>query len=180
MKYLYNGKSFADIDSLRQYMWAKEHVALSANVSDEFLAEYGVQAVEDFVGIEPNVDLLRQRKLVELTENFNRMRNNPGIYVNSSLGFRADSNVVALTDVEGLIHILTGEPEETTVQFRDYDNEFRTLNIRQLQILAKEISMLATIYYQQKWMKQTELYTSQTVDELEQVNLNFADTYPLA
>lgn len=93
-------------------------------------------------------------------------------YIDSSLGFRADADQTAYRDIDGLINILSGNPE-TKIQFCDYDNLMQELNLSQLQLLQKEVAQNGTYLYQQKWAYRDLIESSETEEDLNDITFDF-------
>lgn len=93
-------------------------------------------------------------------------------FIDSSLGFRADADETAYRDVDGLVVLLSDQPEQT-VSFCDYDNLMQTLNLEQLKTLQKEIARNGTYLYEQKWALREAVESAESVEELDEVTIAF-------
>ena len=95
--------------------------------------------------------------------------------VTSSLGFVADSDVRAVTDVSGLITVAEATPSEsrTTVAFMDHNNEAHMLSLDQLKTLQLEIIQNGQSAYQQKWQIRTAIEEAADKDALDAIEIKF-------
>lgn len=95
-------------------------------------------------------------------------------YIDSSLGFRADADETAYRDVDGLIVLLSDQPDQT-VSFCDYDNLMQSLMLEQLRVLQKEIARNGTYLYQQKWALRESIESAESAEELDGIVIAFAN-----
>lgn len=95
--------------------------------------------------------------------------------VTSSLGFVADSDVRAVTDVSGLITVAEATPEEarSTVAFMDHENVPHMLTLEQLKTLQLEIIQNGQSAYQQKWTFRTAIESAEDAETLNAVEIKF-------
>ena len=93
-------------------------------------------------------------------------------FIDSSLGFRADADETAYRDVDGLLVLLSDQPEQT-VSFCDYDNLMQPLTLEQLRVLQKEIARNGTYLYEQKWALREAVESAESVEELDGVTIAF-------
>lgn len=119
---------------------------------------------------EETLESKRAGKYELLTILFNSASENA--YIDSSLGFRADANETAYRDVDGLIVLLSDTPEKK-ISFCDYDNLMQTLTLDELKTLQKEIAQNGTYLYQQKWEFRNAIESSESVEDLDKININF-------
>ena len=126
---------------------------------------YEVQAIP-----EPTVEELREAKLTTLNVAFERVRGTA--WVKSSLGFKADANDTANTNVDCLIKRMTARNEATTM-FCDYDNVYRLVTLENLQTLQLEIIQNGQALYAQKWAIRDAINAAKTAEEIEAVNIGF-------
>lgn len=118
----------------------------------------------------PSLEDLREAKLTQLKTAFKTIRDTA--WVMSSLGFKADANDTANTDVEGLIKRMTalGETETT---FCDFGNIERNVTLEGLHTLQLEIIMNGQYLYKQKWDIRDAIKATKTEDELEAIEIKF-------
>ena len=113
----------------------------------------------------------KQKAKLELL-NYHFEQASENAFIDSSLGFRADADSIAYRDIDGLINILSGNPE-TKIQFCDYDNLMQELNLSQLQLLQKEVAQNGTYLYQQKWAYREAIENSENEEELNKIIFEF-------
>lgn len=89
------------------------------------------------------------------------------MYVISSLGFRANADRRSLQNVENLIRL----GQETV--FKDYDNQFHSVSIQDLETLLMEISANGSNLYNQKFQMQFAVMNLTTEQELENFEIQF-------
>lgn len=95
--------------------------------------------------------------------------------VTSSLGFVADSDVRAVTDVSGLITVAESTPEESrsAVAFMDANNDAHMLTLDQLKTLQLEIIQNGQSAYQQKWTLRTAIENAEDTEALDEIEIKF-------
>lgn len=95
--------------------------------------------------------------------------------VTSSLGFVADSDVRAVTDVSGLITVAESTPEESrsAVAFMDANNDAHMLTLDQLKTLQLEIIQNGQSAYQQKWTLRTAIENAEDAEALDEIEIKF-------
>lgn len=122
----------------------------------------------------PTLDQLKIEKLVQLEEAYLKWRN-ADAYLVSSLGFPADSDERANTDVNAIIDELEEKPEEArgTTIFRGYDNKFYPLTLGQLQTLKYEIGRNGRYSYKQKWAYEDAIKNATSKEELDAIEIVF-------
>ena len=111
----------------------------------------------------------KQDKLAELSMIANKFEQNKcdSMFVVSSLGYRVNADRRSLQNVENLIRI----GQETI--FKDYDNQFRSVTIQDLETLALEISINGSNLYNQKFRMQNAVLNASTKEELENFEIEF-------
>ena len=119
---------------------------------------------------EETLESRRAAKLGMLSQQFEQA--SARAFIDSSLGFRADADETAYRDVDGLLVLLSDQPEQT-VSFCDYDNLMQTLNLEQLKTLQKEIARNGTYLYEQKWALREAVESAESVEELDEVTIAF-------
>ena len=93
------------------------------------------------------------------------------MYITSSVGgyrFNADSR--SQTNLRGLISVLD---DVKSVAYKDYDNEFQSLNKEQMQIIFSECILNGQNLYKQKWDYAEKIKTCETIEELNSIEFNF-------
>lgn len=126
---------------------------------------YEVQAIPA-----PTIKELRTAKLDALNSAFATVESDA--WVQSSLGFKADANTTANTNIDGLIKSMTATGSETTL-FCDYDNVFRAVTLDNLKTLQLEVIQNGQSLYAQKWAFREAINAAQSEEELEAVVIAF-------
>ena len=97
----------------------------------------------------------KQNKLDELETAFDSYRESKNTYINSSLGFKANANITAYNNVDGLIsqieYGLVETDENDKLSFMDFDNKMRSLSLEDLKVLKAEIAQNGSRAYAVKW-----------------------------
>lgn len=137
-------------------------------------AEDGTRRFQIVAVPEPTLEEVQSYKLGELERAFLQWYEKDAV-VTSSLGFVADSDVRAVTDVEGLITVSEATPEEsrTTVAFMDHENVPHMLDLDQLKTLHLEIIQNGQAAYQQKWTMRNAIESAETADAVRAVEIMF-------
>lgn len=177
-QYKYNNETFNSTYQLRRAIWENEKIAYGNYVSqedfdnDENLKEKVV--VIELPDPEPSLEDLKKQKLQVLEQKFLQWYEQDAV-VTSSLGFVADSDVRAVTDVSGLITVAEVTPAEsrTTVAFMDHVNQLHMLNLDQLKILQLEIIQNGQAAYQRKWELRTAIESAKDKEALEAIEIFF-------
>lgn len=89
------------------------------------------------------------------------------MYVTSSLGFRANADRRSLQNVENLIRL----GQETV--FKDYDNQFHSVTVQDLETLLMEISANGSNLYNQKFQMQFAVMNFTTLEQIENFEIQF-------
>ena len=112
----------------------------------------------------------KQDKLQEISNYANRFEHNKcdEMFVTSSLGFRVNADRRSLQNVENLIRI-----GQSTV-FKDYDNQFHSVTVQDLETLAMEISVNGSDLYNQKFQMQFAVMNFTTEQKLENFEIQFS------
>ena len=170
ISYLYKGKKFFSEKDLRKELLKQDRKIISqapsVNVAD-FWVKHGVTIVEE----QEPFELMKERKAFAIKRAFLDWRNNKATLV-SSLGFKADSNERANTDVSGLL-IAYEKDQDDLITFRDADNEFHALTYSQVKTLQKEIIENGNFAYEQKWALDDQVEKATTNRELEDIVVTF-------
>ena len=119
---------------------------------------------------EKPLEELRKEKLAALNSAFASVES--GAWVMSSLGFKADANTTANTNIEGLIKSMSALGQETVI-FCDYDNVYREVTLEGLQTLQLEVIRNGQSLYAQKWAFRNAINAAQTKEELDAVVVEF-------
>ncbi len=119
---------------------------------------------------EKPLEVLRKEKLSGLNAAFASVES--GAWVMSSLGFKADANTTANTNIEGLIKSMSALGHETVI-FCDYDNVYREVTLGGLQTLQLEVIQNGQSLYAQKWAFRNAINAAQTKEELDAVQVEF-------
>ena len=169
-KYFYKGKEYISEQMVRDAIMKIEKKVFSAspnnNVS-EFWAKFGVTYIEE----QEPIETFKKRKSFAIKRAFLDWRNNKATLI-SSLGFKADSNERANTDVSGLL-VACEDNQDVLITFRDADNEFHALTYAQMKVLQKEIIENGNHAYAQKWMLDAQVESATTKEELDAVVVKF-------
>ena len=116
-----------------------------------------------------SLEELKNEKQQEISNYANRFEQNKcdEMFITSSLGFRANADRRSLQNVENLIRI-----GQSTV-FKDYDNQFHSITVQDLETLAMEISVNGSNLYSQKFQMQMAVMNFTTIQELENFEISF-------
>lgn len=127
---------------------------------------------------EAPISELIEAKLQALESAFLDYRTAKTTFVQSSLGFKANSNATAYMDVDGLIGILEAQKEggatDPTVTFMDFENSPHELTIENLKTLKNEISANGTRAYGVKWALRDKINAAKSADELDAIVIDFS------
>ena len=173
--YLYQGQEYPCEYLVRKAILQIENKAFGEEPQEgkvEFWEKLGVTYTEEEVEIP--LETLKDRKLLDLEYAFLQWYEKDAV-VTSSLGFVADSDVRAVTDVSGLITVSESTPVEsrTSVAFMDHDNQPHMLSIEQLKTLQLEIIQNGQAAYQQKWTLRTAIESAENQEALEAIEIKF-------
>jgi hypothetical protein len=173
VKYIYNGKEYRSEKVLRQAIFEKTRKAFGKVVD---WSKFGVEVVE-VVPSAPSLDVLKSQKMVELEERFADYRQSKDTFIESSLGFRANANIVAFDNVSGLVAQLQYRQENgeanPTIGFMTFDDELVTLSLADLKKLQVEISENGSKAYAQKWAIRTAIENAKNEEELNAIDIVF-------
>lgn len=178
-KYAYDGKTYTSAWVVKMAIQEKENKRFGAEPSgtleekQTFWTKYGVTYTEE-PDPEPTLEEVKTAKLNELERAFLQWYEQDAT-VTSSLGFVADSDVRAVTDVSGLITVATAEEPETreAVAFMDHNNEPHMLTLEQLETLQLEIIQNGQSAYQQKWQIRSTIEDAQDKETVEAIEVKF-------
>lgn len=169
-QYEYNGIAYASEQDVRKALFESKKIALGKTPSEnvaEFWAKYGVIYTEE----QEPVEFFKQQKSLVIKQAFLDWRNNQATLI-SSLGFKADSNERAKSDVDGLIDLCENKKVES-VTFRDADNSFHELMLSELMTLKLEIIENGNHAYAQKWALDAQVESATTKEELDAIVVKF-------
>lgn len=155
-----------------KFGWIPYSVADGDNV-DTYC--YKIWAIKDTLEIQEYVEHvktleeIKQELLQKISFESDKFENNKcdSMYITSSLGFRVNADRRSLQNVENLIRI----GQETI--FKDYDNQFRSVTVQDLETLALEISINGSNLYNQKFRMQNFVLNAETVEDLENFVIQF-------
>jgi hypothetical protein len=136
---------------------------------------YKIWAIKDTLEIQEYVEHvktleeIKQELLQKISFESDKFENNKcdSMYITSSLGFRVNADRRSLQNVENLIRI----GQETI--FKDYDNQFRSVTVQDLETLALEISINGSNLYNQKFRMQNFVLNAETAEDLENFVIQF-------
>ena len=173
-RYLYNDKKYTSLWSLRQAIWKTEHKAYGNPIDQQEWDATGIKVtVEEYDPLdEMDLEQLRARCLNLLESQFTAYRNASTTYINSSLGFKANANVTAYNNVDGILlqaQMGAGTLSEGKVAFMDFDNQVQMLDEEQLKTLKLEISENGSRAYGLKWQYRTQIQEAITNAQLKEL-----------
>ena len=168
-RYEYQGLHFASERDLRKHLYETKRIALGKTHENavEFWFKYGVAYTEE----DEPIEVFKQQKALIVKQAFLNWRNNQATLI-SSLGFKADSNERANTDVSGLL-IAYENNQDALITFRDADNEFHSLTYAQVKTLQCEIIENGNFAYEQKWTFDAQVENATTKEELDSIEVVF-------
>lgn len=116
-----------------------------------------------------SLEEIKQELLQKISFESDKFENNKcdSMFITSSLGFRVNADRRSLQNVENLIRI----GQETI--FKDYDNQFRSVTVQDLETLALEISINGSNLYNQKFRMQNFILNAETAEDLENFEVQF-------
>lgn len=169
-KYEYDGVVYDSELAVRKALYDTKKVALGKTPKSsiaEFWMKYDVRFFEE----EESMEFVKPIKLMQVKRAFLDWRNNKATIV-SSLGFKADANERANSDVNGLL-VSYDERRDELMTFRDADNQFHELSYAQLKTLQREIVENGNFAYQQKWELDAKVSDAKTKKELDAIEICF-------
>lgn len=174
--YKYHNIEYTSERKVRQAIWYKERKALPKITTAEGWAKYGVEYIVTPTP-QPTLEELKVRKQTQLESAYNAYREASSTYLTSSLGFRVNSNITAFNNVIGLIakaekEIADGN-ENPTFQFRDFDNQFQTVDLNALKTIQVEISDNGSASYLQKWNYEQQINACEDKESLDKIEIVF-------
>ena len=173
VKYLNDDKTlivadvkFSDFKDVLPYAFTKNENERSETVFD-FINNNNIE-IQDYV---IDIEDVRNAKLFEISriaDSFEQSKCE-GMYIDSSLGFRINADRRSQQNIEGLIKVLG----DNKTMFKLYDNEFRELDINDLNILIVECIQNGLNLYSQKFALQTQVIGLETIEEIENFEVKF-------
>lgn len=178
-KYVYAGETYGSAWAVKRAIEKAENKRFGSEPEGTleekvaFWAEFGVTYTEEPDPV-PSLDTLKTRKEEALDRAFLQWYEQDAT-VTSSLGFVADSDVRAVTDVSGLITVSESAPAEsrTTVAFMDHENQPHMLTLEQLKTLLLEIIQNGQAAYQQKWTIRSAIESAEDAEALDAIEIKF-------
>lgn len=93
------------------------------------------------------------------------------MYITSSVGgYLFNADIRSQTNLQGLISVL--DDSQTTL-YKDYDNEFRTLNKEQMQTIFNECILNGQNLYATKWKYQAQISACTTIEDVQSIEIKF-------
>lgn len=169
-KFIYNGIEYTSERDVRKAIYEKEHKVFSKTPSKnvvDFWSQFDVIYTEE----QEPIETLRTWKHNAIKNAFLIWRENQATLI-SSLGFKADSNERANSDVSGLL-VAYEDNQEALITFRDADNEFHSLTYAQVKTLQKEIIENGNHAYSQKWALDAQVDSATTKEEIDAIVVKF-------
>lgn len=123
-----------------------------------------------FADSDEYLEIKRKELLDTLSEESKKLNNrdNPSMYLTSSLGFRVNADPKSIDNVDSLISI----GDEIT-QFMDYDNVLHELSLDDLKVIKLEIQKNGCNLYKQKWDMKSRINACTTIEELNAIEIKF-------
>ena len=169
--FMLKGVEYAGEQSLRDAIFEEKRVALPPIESDEEWAQWEVEVLYKKEERKFNVEC--QLKLMDLNNAFENERNSSHSNIESSLGFCFNSNIDSYNNICMLIDMMEGKDENDTVEFRTFNNEMVNLEKKDLLLLKQELAVRNSDLYQQKWDIKKKIESSNTVEELDEIEVRF-------
>ena len=169
-KFIYEGLEYSSENDVRKAIFEKEHKIFSKTPTEnvaKFWARFGVVYSEE----QEPIEFFKLKKSLAIKRAFLNWRNNQATLF-SSLGFKADSNERANTDIGGLL-IAYENNKDALIVFRDADNQYRSLSYDQLKVLQLEIIENGNYAYQQKWLFDSQVEIATNKEELDAIKIEF-------
>lgn len=178
-KYVYAGETYVSAWAVKRAIEKAENKRFGPEPEGTleekvaFWAEFGVTYTEEPDPV-PSLDEQKATKNAALEKAFLQWYEQDAV-VTSSLGFVADSDVRAVTDVSGLITVAEATPEESrsAVAFMDHENQAHMLSLEQLKTLQLEIIQNGQSAYQQKWTLRTAIESAEDAEALNAIEIKF-------
>ena len=178
-KYVYAGEEFRSAWAVKRAIEKAERKRFAPEPDGTleekvtFWAGFGVTYSEEPDPV-PTLEEVKAKKTAVLERAFLQWYEQDAT-VTSSLGFVADSDVRAVTDVSGLITVAESTPDaaKSTVAFMDHENVPHMLTFENLKTLQLEIIQNGQSAYQQKWALRTAIEGAEDADAVNAVEIKF-------
>lgn len=141
------------------------------NLSESDIKETDREIVDGvFTDTDEYFEIKRKELLDILSEESKKLNNrdNPSMYLTSSLGFRVNADPKSIDNIDSLISI----GDEIT-QFMDYDNELHELSLDDLKVIKLEIQKNGCNLYKQKWDMRSRILRASSTDQLREIKIIF-------
>ena len=112
----------------------------------------------------------KAEKLAELNAAFTKASETA--HCLSSLGFEINADETANRNISSLIIALEATGQQTAL-FCAWDNTFHEVTLSQLKTMQLEIIVNAQAIYQQKWVLIRQINSSETIEELNAIEITF-------
>lgn len=164
-RYIYNGEKYNSLYALRQAIGRTQRITYGDLKTAEEFASIGVTVeVEEYDPLdEIPLEGLRSQRMMQMKQTFEQYRVDANTKITSSLGFMANANITAFSDVDGCIAQLEQTPavesaeDAPTITFMDFDNQAHSLTLEQLKTLKAEIAENGSRAYALKWQYRTQI-----------------------
>lgn len=174
-KYVYNGKEYVSERAVRQAIYKQEKKIFGKPETNDHWVKLGVTYTEE-ERVTP-IESLKAQKMVELEERFNEYRQSKDTFIESSLGFRVNANIVAFDNVSGLVAQLQYRQENgesnPVIGFMSFDDALVVLSLADLKKLQVEISENGSLAYAKKWAIRTAIENAKNEEELNAIEIMF-------
>ena len=157
--------SDSDLSRLKQTLLFRPDLSLSDIKETDREIVDGV-----FTDTDEYLEIKRKELLDTLSEESKKLNNrdNPSMYLTSSLGFRVNADPKSIDNIDSLISI----GDEIT-QFMDYDNELHELSLDDLKVIKLEIQKNGCNLYKQKWNMKSRILNASSIDQLKDIKIIF-------
>lgn len=117
-----------------------------------------------------NAKTAKLAELDSITSQFDSYKCDSMFVTSSVGGYRFNADIRSQTNLQGLISVL--DDSQTTL-YKDYDNEFRTLNKEQMQTIFNECILNGQNFYATKWKYQAQINACTSIDEVNAIEIVF-------
>ena len=157
--------SDTDLSRLKQTLLFRPDLSLSDIKETDREIVNGV-----FTDTPEYLEIKRKELLDKLTKESKKLndRDNPSMYLTSSLGFRVNADPKSIDNIDSLMSI----GDEIT-QFMDYDNELHELSLDDLKVIKLEIQKNGCNLYKQKWDMKSRILGASSIDQLKDIKIIF-------
>ena len=160
------GQHNYEVKSLLESLVAADNEHYKIVVSSDF-----VEQIEEIPA--KTLDEVKSDKLAELdsiASQFDSYKCDTMFITSSVGGYRFNADIRSQTNLQGLISVL--DDSQTTL-YKDYDNEFRTLNKEQMQTIFNECILNGQNLYATKWKYQAQIGACTTIEEVQSIDIKF-------